>query len=360
MTFEHVTVLLDETVDIVTQDSEISKLSSKGLLFVDCTLGGAGHTIRLLEKLTHQLRNGVLSTPQIEHICCDQDPHALEVARQRINSWQDKNPDWAHVIRVTPLELNFRELPHWIRSHRPETSVSGLIADLGVSSPQIDNPDRGFSFLREGPLDMRMNTSAQTTARELLMTLDALKLENIFDKYGEEPRARALARAIVQDRDKGVLPMSNTVEFANYISKVLGYHQSRVHPATRIFQALRIAVNEELSAVEELLAGLPQLMKDGSCAGLISFHSLEDRIVKRFFRAWEQGELSPEAKRASEKKRWTESQMGLFGESAENEKSFGKEMPRGGIVASDQEIKANPRSRSARLRGFRFSKGARE
>jgi 16S rRNA (cytosine1402-N4)-methyltransferase len=188
-----------------------------------------------------------------------------------------------------------------------------------------------------------------------LSTLDAGQLQRIFDEYGEEPRARALARAIVQDRDKGVLPLSNTVEFATYVERVLGYHQSRVHPATRVFQALRIAVNEELSAVEELLGQLPEIMSAGGRVGVISFHSLEDRLVKRYFRAWEQGEMTPEAKRESEKKQWRESQMGLYAATSPARNSFGREEPRGGIVATDNECKKNPRSRSARLRGFRFS-----
>ncbi|MEN9824990.1 MAG: rRNA ((1402)-N(4))-methyltransferase RsmH [Pseudomonadota bacterium] len=353
--FDHVTVLLDETVDLITQPLENNAFPNNALVFVDCTLGGAGHTLHLLEKLANKLRTGALNASAIEHICCDQDPHALDVASQRIQHWQSQNLDLPVVIQVTPLAINFRELNDWMGRHRPSTKVAGMMADLGVSSPQIDNPERGFSFLREGPLDMRMNTEAKTTARDLLLTVEADELENIFTKYGEEPRSRALARAIVKDREKGILPMSNTVEFANYISRVLGYHQSRVHPATRIFQALRIAVNEELSAVEELLSDLPRLMASGSCAGLISFHSLEDRIVKRYFRAWEQGEPSPEAKRAREKKRWTETQMGLFGVSEEDNHSFGQEMPRGGIVSGEKELKVNPRARSARLRGFRFS-----
>jgi 16S rRNA (cytosine1402-N4)-methyltransferase len=229
------------------------------------------------------------------------------------------------------------------------------MADLGVSSPQIDTAQRGFSFLREGPLDMRMNTTATTTAHDLLSRLDAQQLQRIFDEYGEEPRARALARAIVQDRDKGVLPLSNTVEFANYVERVLGYHQSRVHPATRVFQALRIAVNEELASIEDLLGQLPAIMSAGGRVGVISFHSLEDRLVKRFFRAWEHGEMTPEAKRISEKKQWAESQMGLYGPSVEERQSFGREEPRGGITATDEECKQNPRSRSARLRGFKFA-----
>lgn len=353
--FHHITVLLEETVALVTQSLSFAGDENNSQIWADCTLGGAGHTLRLLENFAEAFKKTPNPNATLELICCDHDSVALKVATERIRGWQANHPTLTDQLIVTPVALNFRDLPDWLKTHRNAQRLHGLIADLGVSSPQIDSPERGFSFLREGPLDMRMNTSQSTTAKDILLTFDAGELRQIFDDYGEEPRAGALAKAIVQDRAKGLLPLSNTVEFANYVSRVLGYHQSRVHPATRIFQALRIAVNEELAAVEELLSQLPLMMAPGSCAGLISFHSLEDRLVKRYFRAWEKGELNPEAQRKSEKKRWTESQMGLLGMTDDSLKPIGSEHPRGGQVASEPEIQANPRSRSARLRGFRFS-----
>lgn len=180
-------------------------------------------------------------------------------------------------------------------------------------------------------------------------------MSHIFSSYGEEPRARALAKAIVTDRTSGSLPLSNTVTFAEYVARVLGYHQSRVHPATRIFQALRIAVNEELSSVESLLQEIPSLISTHGVAALISFHSLEDRLVKQYFRAWENGCASPAQKKQNDKQNWLELQMGIPAQSESDRKSFGTEKPRGGILASEEEVKLNPRSRSARLRGFSFN-----
>jgi 16S rRNA (cytosine1402-N4)-methyltransferase len=356
--FNHITVLLQETINLVSANFASSLATRKSQIWADCTLGGAGHTLALFDRFAETLRNAEHTDCRIEHLCCDQDPVALEVAGQRLRQWKERHGELAANITVTLLPINFRDLSSWLRENRPSQKVSGLIADFGVSSPQIDSAERGFSFLREGPLDMRMNTESYTTAHSILTTWEADELQRIFSDYGEEPRSRALARAIVQDRGKGLLPLSNTVEFANYVSRVLGYHQSRVHPATRIFQALRIAVNEELSSIEELLAAMPTLMDAESCVGLISFHSLEDRLVKRYFRAWEQGDLTPEAKRKSEKQRWTESQLGLFAAADNKQNSFGREEPRGGIVAGDEEVKINPRARSARLRGFSFTNAA--
>lgn len=353
--FEHITVLLNETVNLLTGETHSPCIPAGRQLWADCTLGGAGHTLLLLERLAKHLSDSENQTDHHEILCCDQDPTALNIAHQRIQQWFLKNEHLKDQITVTPLALNFRHLPDWIHTHRKEQRIAGLMADLGVSSPQIDTAERGFSFLREGPLDMRMNTDSTTTAKDLLNSLEPEQLKRIFDEYGEEPRARALARAIVEDRNKGLLPLSNTVEFADYVGRVLGYHQSRVHPATRVFQALRIAVNEELAAVEDLLGQLPQIMAAGGCAGIISFHSLEDRLVKRFFRAWELGEFTPEAKRENEKRQWREAQMGIYAATNSSHKSFGREEPRGGVQAGEEELKRNPRARSARLRGFRFS-----
>lgn len=358
--FNHTSVLLEETINLLTEGLDQSTTAVAESLWVDCTLGGAGHTLQLLQRIEKIFEKIDPSKICIEHIACDQDPLALKTAGERIEFWQSQHSRLKEALTVTLLPINFRDLPAWIKENRKERHVNGLMADLGVSSPQLDSPERGFSFLREGPLDMRMNTNATTTAQDLLLTLEQDDLQKIFQDYGEEPRARALAKAIVQDRSKGLLPLSNTVEFANYVSRVLGYHQSRVHPATRIFQALRIAVNEELTSVEELLRQLPQIMAPDGRAALISFHSLEDRLVKRYFRAWEQGENSPEEKRMKDKKLWAEAEMGLWGTVQSDKTSFGAETPRGGVVAQELEQKNNPRSRSARLRGFCFKSSTHE
>ncbi|NBO37182.1 16S rRNA (cytosine(1402)-N(4))-methyltransferase RsmH [bacterium] len=353
--FDHISVLLHETVHLLCSGLS-QKFDSGRAIFADCTLGGAGHTLLLLKTLSAAIEKQHGSHLEFEVLCCDQDAFALAIAQERINDWLRTNPAAAKQINVNLLAINFRDFPHWFANNRKEFKLNGLMADLGVSSPQLDSAERGFSFLREGPLDMRMNNSQGRTAKELLEQLDEKELTRIFQEFGEEPRARALARAIVKDRASGLLPMSNTVEFAQYVARVLGYHQSRVHPATRVFQALRIAVNEELSAVEDLLSAIPELMAEDGWAAVISFHSLEDRLVKRYFRAWEAGALTPQAKQASEKKQWMEAQMGLSAVAGDNRLSLGEESPRGGVVAQADELQRNPRSRSARLRGFHFLK----
>ncbi|MEY2987507.1 MAG: rRNA ((1402)-N(4))-methyltransferase RsmH [Pseudomonadota bacterium] len=352
--FDHVTVLKAETIELVLANFEKYQ-NQDDLLFADCTLGGAGHTIHLLEQLTTKVQRSNLSSRKIEIVCCDQDSLALQVASERIALWKERSQLADSSPKVTLINENFSQLPAWLKSNRPTKKLNGLIADLGVSSPQLDHAERGFSFLKSGPLDMRMNNQNGITAKQLIETSTESELSQIFTSYGEEPRARALAKAIVKDRSLGTLPMSNTVTFAEYVARVLGYHQSRVHPATRIFQALRIAVNEELSSVESLLQDIPSIISNNGTAALISFHSLEDRIVKQYFRAWENACASPAQKKKNDKQNWLESQMGIPTQTASDRKSFGAETPRGGILASDEEVKLNPRSRSARLRGFCFS-----
>lgn len=353
--FEHVTVLKTETIELVLNNF-VKHQRQNELIYADCTLGGAGHTIHLLEQLNQLLQKPHNASRKIELICCDQDPLALRVASERITQWQAQTQAPDVNLKATLLNENFKQLTKWLNEHRPMKQLNGLIADLGVSSPQLDHAERGFSFQKSGPLDMRMNNQSGMTAQHLVETSTEAELSYIFSNYGEEPRARALARAIVKDRSAGSLPLSNTVTFAEYVARVLGYHQSRVHPATRIFQALRIAVNEELSSVECLLQDIPSMISNNGIAALISFHSLEDRLVKQYFRAWENGCANPAQKKKAEKQSWLELQMGISAHSTSQVQSFGAEIPRGGILASDEEVKLNPRSRSARLRGFEFSK----
>lgn len=352
--FEHVTVLKHETIDLILTNF-VKYQHEKELLFADCTLGGAGHTIHLLESLGQKISTHQTPQQRIEILCFDQDTAALQAASERIDLWKKKPKPNAYEPEVTLINSNFRELRNWLSLNRPMKKLNGLLADLGVSSPQLDQAERGFSFLKSGPLDMRMNNNTGRTAKNLIETATESDLAHIFSNYGEEPRSRALAKAIVKDRSSGNLPLSNTVTFAQYVARVLGYHQSRVHPATRIFQALRIAVNEELSSVENLLQDVPSIVSDNGVAAFISFHSLEDRLVKQYFRAWEKGCADPDQKKRNEKQHWLETQMGIPTKGEIQDHAFGVETPRGGILASHEEIKLNPRSRSARLRGFCFT-----
>ena len=193
-------------------------------------------------------------------------------------------------------------------------SVDGVLFDLGVSSRQFDEASRGFSFQREGPLDMRMSQQIATTARAVLATADEGELARIFFEYGEERRSRAIARRIVQDRQRQ--PLETTTQLARLVERVLGPKRGPLHPATRVFQALRIQVNRELDNLRDGLVGAVDVLAPGGRVAVISFHSLEDRIVKWFFR--EQPALRIVTKRP--------------------------------IMATDEEVAANPRARSAKLR----------
>jgi 16S rRNA (cytosine1402-N4)-methyltransferase len=340
-TFEHTPVLMSETLThLLGDDGNLTSQNLPGqLTLVDCTLGGAGHALALCERLL--LKYAQLP---VELLGFDRDAMARQAATQRIENFVAKNPDFTNRFQYKVVPFNFQEAGAFLLAQRGPLSVDFLFADFGVSSPQLDLAERGFSFLREGPLDMRMDPSQTLTALDILQTADDKELTRIFRDYGEEPRARKLATAICQDRQKGVLPVSNTLEFAAYAARVLGYHQSRVHPATRIFQALRMEVNGELEAIDALLEAVPRLMKPKGRAGFISFHSLEDGRVKHRMRAWQQGNNDLRAQ--------NDDPRALFPGFVAA--CWGKETPRGGAVASEQEAQQNPRARSARLRVFQF------
>jgi 16S rRNA (cytosine1402-N4)-methyltransferase len=214
--------------------------------------------------------------------------------------------------------------------------VDGILLDLGVSSPQLDHAERGFSFSRSGPLDMRMDPTKGSTALELLRDLDEAELTEVISEYGEERYAKRIARlikdAVREDR------IADTVQLAQVIAQgipVVEQRKSKIHPATRTFQALRIAVNAELDQLERFLAVFPDLLAPGGRCAIISFHSLEDRLVKNRFRdlAWTSS-LPPK----------------LAAQAGERTESVCELVTRKGIVASDAEIERNPRARSARLR----------
>ncbi len=247
--FHHVTVLAHEAVAALQP--------APGKVVIDATLGGGGHSELLLAA-------------GAEVWGIDQDPAARRAARQRLQAYGE---------RLHILAGNFRNAVELLRG-QGVAEADGLLADIGVSSPQLDCAERGFSFLADGPLDMRMNPQAPRTAADIVNNAPEGELADILWQYGEERASRAIARRIVQEREKA--PLTTTGQLANLIASVLP-RKGRQHPATRSFQALRIAVNDELGALEELLASGLSLLRSGGRFAVITFHSLEDRAVKRFF-----------------------------------------------------------------------------
>ena len=228
-----------------------------GRLVVDCTLGGGGHSEILLEA-------------GAEVIGIDQDPDAIGFASKRLarfgSRFRSVRANFSHIGRV------LGELGVW--------ALDGCLLDLGVSSHQLDTPERGFSFRADGPLDMRMNPELTVTAADWVNTASPEQLERMFREYGEEPQARRIAQRLVKDR--AVRPFRTTLELAEGVERVVP-RRGRTHPATQVFQALRIAVNRELEVLEQTLGVLGGLLAPGGRLAVITFHSLEDRIVKQLF-----------------------------------------------------------------------------
>ncbi|MCP3162608.1 16S rRNA (cytosine(1402)-N(4))-methyltransferase RsmH [Myxococcus qinghaiensis] len=293
--FQHQTVLLREAVELLR--------AGAGKVIIDGTLGGGGHTEALLAQGASVV--GV-----------DRDPVALAAASARLGP----NP------RFQGRAGNFADLPRVAAELLP---VDGVLVDLGVSSPQLDVAERGFSFMKDGPLDMRMGPDGPTAA-ELIASTDESELALILKEYGEEPFARPIAREL-----KRALP-TRTLEAAEVVKRAVPRKAwpTRIHVATRTFQALRMAVNQELEALDSLLAALPALLKVGGRAAVISFHSLEDRKVKEGFRTLEGRCTCPPGMPIC-----VCSSVGDF-----------TVVTKKAVAASDEEISANPRSRSAHLR----------
>jgi len=315
--YGHVTVLLRETVSALGL--------VPGSLAVDCTLGGGGHTRLLLEAVG---KSGKV-------LAFDRDPMAIQHAEKAFS----REIESGQLILV---HKPFSELASHVSMAGLAGTIDGIIADLGVSSPQLDIGERGFSFLNEGPLDMRMDTSRPGTAADLVNTADEKDLSRIFRDFGEEPMARHFAKMIC--RQRAIEPFSTTRELASFIEKHSPYSsKSRRHPATRIFQALRIAVNDELGELDRFLAGAVPLLKKGGRLAVITFHSLEDRAVKHFF-----AEATGKSKRQ---------QLGRHVALTETEldrmvAAKGQLVAPYPIEPSEAEVAANPRARSARLRVF--------
>jgi 16S rRNA (cytosine1402-N4)-methyltransferase len=303
---KHEPVLLKEVVEALAP-------RSPGV-YIDATCGLGGHAEAILEA----------SAPEGRLLAVDRDPEALKEARPRLSRFGD---------RVTFLEGHFSELARFA-SDTNHSPADGLVADLGVSSLQLDDRTRGFSFQGEGPLDMRMGPIVGETAKELLARLDAESLATILYELGEVKSSRAVARSIIEARDAGEL--ETTRDLTRVVEKKLGKKRwGAIHPATQVFQAIRIATNRELDELEALLRALPEILKPGGKAAIISFHSLEDRLVKNAFRG-PQEEPPP---------RW----VPIRGE-IEKPRHPLSPLTKKPITASEEEIERNPRSRSAKLR----------
>jgi 16S rRNA (cytosine1402-N4)-methyltransferase len=249
----HEPVLLDEVIEWLQPQ--------QGGLFIDCTLGLGGHAEAILN-----------ASPETRLVGIDRDREAIEIASERLAVFKDR-------FRV--VQANFKEIACVLGGLESE-SVRGILADLGVSSLQFDDRERGFSFQSDAPLDMRMDRSEGETAADLINSLDESELANLIFEYGEERGSRRIARIIVRERERQ--PVTTTKQLADLVVRALRVPgRWRIHPATRTFQALRIAVNDELKAIENLIPEAVGTLASGGRLAIISFHSLEDRIVKRGF-----------------------------------------------------------------------------
>ena len=269
-------------------------------VYVDCTLGLAGHAVALLEN-----------NPRARLVGLDRDGLSLEIARERLKPYAK---------RVTLYQADFKGLASL---DIPFEKVRGVLVDLGISSFQLDSPERGFSYMHEGPLDMRVDQRMKTTAAKILQTYPEQKLAEMFAKYGELTQTRRLAREIVHLRKLGRLEMTGDLRVL--IERIYQWRpqRGRIHPAAKAFQALRIEVNQELEGLGAFIEGTVRLAAKGTRFVIISFHSLEDRVVKRAFHALASPEDGVPLLRALTKKP---------------------------VMASDAEVARNSRSRSAKLR----------
>ena len=247
--FEHITVLREEVVAALG--------SVPAGVVVDCTLGGGGHSEAVLN-----------SRDDVRVIGIDRDPAAIVAATKRLAVFGK---------RFIACEGSYSDITRILRE-QGEERVSGIVADVGVSSHQLDSAERGFSFQREGPLDMRMGPCVGATAADYVNSVDRQALCDALRSYGDVRSPWKIAGAIVDNR-----PFTTTLQLADVISDALGGRRSRIHPATRSFQAIRIVVNDELGELSALLSMIPSLLNSGGIASIISFHSAEDRMVKRSF-----------------------------------------------------------------------------
>jgi len=309
--FGHVPVLLKEAIDFLAV--------RRGGTYIDATVGLGGHSLEIAKRLGAPGRL----------IGFDKDPAALQIARERLDvAWEElgagrtsyvaSKSDWP---KIELIHGSFGDLAHDARRGTHDVAahdgIDGILADLGVSSLQFSDPTRGFSFQAEGPLDMRMNPMSEPTAEQVVNQFDERELANLIYEFGEERRSRRIARAIVRSR-----PIRTTAQLAAVVSaaaRPMNQAERKIHPATRTFQALRIFVNRELDDLRKLLEAAPQLLKPGGRLVVISFHSLEDRILKDAMREG--------------------ARQGLY-----------RLLTKKPVTPSQAEINRNPRARSAKLR----------
>ncbi|MBQ3861172.1 MAG: 16S rRNA (cytosine(1402)-N(4))-methyltransferase RsmH [Clostridia bacterium] len=307
MEFSHLSVMLPEVIAALEPE--------RGGVYVDCTAGGGGHSLEIAKRLPEGSRL----------ICLDQDDDALDACRVRLAGFMD---------RVTLVKSNFRDLDAALDLCGAE-KLDGALWDLGVSSHQLDDGDRGFSYSKDAPLDMRMDRSASLTARDVVNTYSEAELARILRDWGEERFASRIARKICEIREN--TPIETTAELAAAVSEAIpaGARQREAqNPARRTFQAVRIEVNGELSAIEPSLRAAAERMNPGGRLAVITFHSLEDRIVKDVFRSLSTGCTCP-----------PEFPVCVCGK-----KPVLKLLSKKPETPGEEELKINPRSRSAKLR----------
>jgi len=297
----HIPVLVEETIQALAVQP--------GGRYIDCTLGGGGHAAAILE----------CSSPGGQLLGIDADPEAIKIARERLEAYSSS---------VLLTNDNFVNLQAICYKH-DFLPVHGILFDLGLSSLQLNGNGRGFSFQREAPLDMRLNPNQTLTAADIVNTYSETALAHLIKEYGEEGYSRKIARRIVQER-----PIENTLQLARTVERVIGRSRGKIHPATRTFQALRIEVNQELEHLELALGQAVNLLGFEGRLVVISYHSLEDRLVKRFMQRESKDCICPPG-----------TPICICGHTA-SLRLIRKRV----IIPSPEEIQTNPRSRSARLR----------
>lgn len=302
---KHIPVLLTETIEAL-------QIRPDGV-YVDATLGFGGHAEQILSRLTTGMLIGI-----------DQDSMALEASRRRLARYE---------ARHELIQGNFSNLSSLVRGAGVDY-VDGILMDIGVSSPQIDTAERGFSYMADGPLDMRMNPQAKRSAADIVASATVEELEEIFWKYGEERWGRRIAQRIVREREEGNA-IDSTVQLANIVAAAVPSRSKREgHPAKRVFQALRMVVNDELGALEKGLTQAIPLLNPGGRLCVITFHSLEDRMVKQFYAAQNRDCICP-------------SDLPIC--ICDHRRTV-RIITRKPIVAAKTEQEENPRARSAKLR----------
>ena len=301
--FTHTTVLLEETVAQLPL--------ARGKVFVDCTMGGGGHSERILQQSQGRL------------IAIDKDDQAFLYARKRLAPYAD---------RVTFVKSDFHDIKR-VLQEQGVAAVDGIVVDLGVSSFQLDDAERGFSYQKDAPIDMRMDRQAAFSAYDVVNGYDKQALQRVIYEYGEERYGARIADAIIRHR-----PIETTLELAEVIKQAIPAASRRTgpHPAKRTFQALRIEVNDEIGSLQRALEDMIDVLAPGGVLSVITFHSLEDRIVKNTFRTAEHPCTCPPE----------------FPQCICGKKSKGKVLTRKPILPSEEELERNPRARSAKLRAF--------